>query len=81
MMALYRIVEPSGGRIIIDGCDTSQIGLTDLRSRLALVPQVCADCFLEDLPVRAPYHFSAAASSHILNLEIQDAFSSSVLLQ
>ena len=40
MMALYRIVEPSGGRVIIDGCDTSQIGLTDLRSRLALVPQV-----------------------------------------
>lgn len=40
MMALYRIVEPSGGRIVIDGCDTSKIGLTDLRSRLALVPQV-----------------------------------------
>lgn len=41
MMALYRIVEPSGGRIIIDSCDTSQMGLADLRSRLALVPQVC----------------------------------------
>ena len=51
MMALYRIVEPSGGRIIIDGCDTSQIGLTDLRSRLALVPQVRADCFTVNLPL------------------------------
>ena len=40
MMALYRIVEPSGGRILIDGIDVATIGLFDLRSRLALVPQV-----------------------------------------
>lgn len=40
MMSLYRLVEPSGGRIIIDGVNTATIGLQDLRSRLALVPQV-----------------------------------------
>ena len=40
MMALYRLVEPSGGQIIIDGINTGSIGLQDLRSRLALVPQV-----------------------------------------
>lgn len=39
MMALYRLVEPAGGHIIIDGTDVSTIGLSDLRSRLALVPQ------------------------------------------
>lgn len=39
MTSLYRIVEPCGGRIIIDDIDVSQLGLTDLRSRLALVPQ------------------------------------------
>lgn len=39
MTSLYRIVEPCGGRILIDGIDVSQLGLTDLRSRLALVPQ------------------------------------------
>lgn len=32
-------MEPSSGRIVIDGIDTSTIGLFDLRSRLALVPQ------------------------------------------
>lgn len=39
MMALYRIVEPAAGRVVIDGIDTATIGLRDLRSRLALVPQ------------------------------------------
>lgn len=39
MLALYRIIEPTSGRIIIDGIDIASIGLADLRSRLALVPQ------------------------------------------
>ncbi|KDD75553.1 hypothetical protein H632_c620p0, partial [Helicosporidium sp. ATCC 50920] len=39
MMALYRIVEPCGGSVVIDGLDTAGLGLEDLRSRLALVPQ------------------------------------------
>lgn len=39
MLAIYRIVEPCGGRIMIDGIDIATIGLKDLRSRLALVPQ------------------------------------------
>ncbi|GAB4815546.1 hypothetical protein N2152v2_002592 [Parachlorella kessleri] len=39
MLALYRLVEPSAGRILIDSLDTGSIGLYDLRSRLALVPQ------------------------------------------
>lgn len=38
-LALFRIVEPCGGHIVIDGLDIGSIGLRDLRSRLALVPQ------------------------------------------
>ncbi|PRW61038.1 multidrug resistance-associated 1 isoform X8 [Chlorella sorokiniana] len=38
-LALFRIVEPCGGHIVIDGLDICSIGLRDLRSRLALVPQ------------------------------------------
>jgi ABC-type multidrug transport system fused ATPase/permease subunit len=38
MLALYRIVEPSGS-IKIDGIEVTQIGLYDLRSRLSLIPQ------------------------------------------
>ncbi|KAJ2724097.1 ATP-binding cassette glutathione S-conjugate transporter ycf1 [Coemansia sp. Benny D115] len=37
--ALMRMVESFGGQIIIDGIDISTIGLSDLRSRIAIIPQ------------------------------------------
>ncbi|XP_047332548.1 ABC transporter C family member 12-like [Impatiens glandulifera] len=37
--ALFRIVEMERGKIVIDGCDISKIGLTDLRSVLSIIPQ------------------------------------------
>jgi len=40
MMTLKRIIEPSSGRILIDGVDIAAVRLFDLRSRVALVPQV-----------------------------------------
>ncbi|XP_076916141.1 LOW QUALITY PROTEIN: ABC transporter C family member 3-like [Bidens hawaiensis] len=39
IQTLFRIVEPSGGDIIIDGINISSIGLHDLRSRLSIIPQ------------------------------------------
>lgn len=40
MITLYRLIEPCGGTMVIDGVDITKIGLRDLRSRLSLVPQV-----------------------------------------
>lgn len=37
-MALFRIIEPAGGHIEIDGVDISLIGLKDLRSRITVIP-------------------------------------------
>ena len=38
-LALFRMIEPVDGKIIIDGQDINQIGLHDLRSRLTIIPQ------------------------------------------
>ena len=38
-LALLRILEADGGRILIDGIDVSTIGLHDLRSIVSIIPQ------------------------------------------
>ncbi|XP_045495078.1 multidrug resistance-associated protein 1 isoform X3 [Colias croceus] len=38
-LGLFRIVEPSSGKIMIDGIDISTIGLHQLRSRITIIPQ------------------------------------------
>ncbi|XP_060581167.1 multidrug resistance-associated protein 1-like isoform X5 [Ruditapes philippinarum] len=38
-LALFRIIEPAQGHIIIDGVNIGEIGLHDLRSKLTIIPQ------------------------------------------
>ncbi|KAI9238999.1 MAG: P-loop containing nucleoside triphosphate hydrolase protein [Podila humilis] len=49
-MALFRMIEATEGKILIDGVDTSTLGLQELRSRLTIIPQ---DSFLFGGTVRA----------------------------
>ncbi|CAK9250507.1 unnamed protein product, partial [Sphagnum jensenii] len=38
-LALFRLIEATYGRIVIDGIDISKLGLQELRSRLTIIPQ------------------------------------------
>ncbi|CAJ0932315.1 unnamed protein product, partial [Mesorhabditis belari] len=38
-LALFRMIEPAEGRILIDGEDLSQMGLHDLRENITIIPQ------------------------------------------
>ncbi|GMP47035.1 hypothetical protein CsSME_00014973 [Camellia sinensis var. sinensis] len=37
--ALFRLVEPVGGKIVVDRIDISMLGLHDLRSHFGIIPQ------------------------------------------
>ncbi|XP_073894082.1 ATP-binding cassette sub-family C member 10 isoform X26 [Macaca fascicularis] len=39
LLVLFRLLEPSSGRVLLDGVDISQLELAQLRSQLAIIPQ------------------------------------------
>ena len=39
-LSLFRLIEATGGNILIDGVCIANLGLHDLRSRITILPQV-----------------------------------------
>lgn len=62
-LALFRIIEPASGRVLIDGIDTSIIGLRDLRSIVSIIPQ---DPELFEGTLRDNLDPTRSASDHLL---------------
>ena len=48
-LSFFRFVEPVEGRILIDGLDIAKIGLTDLRSKLTIIPREWCGGLMSDL--------------------------------
>ena len=44
-LSFFRFVEATEGRIVVDGIDISAIGLTDLRSKLTIIPRKSYNSF------------------------------------
>ncbi len=44
MLALFRLIDVTSGRVLLDGVDVAKIGLDALRSQLAIIPQVRFRC-------------------------------------
>jgi ABC-type multidrug transport system fused ATPase/permease subunit len=38
-LTLFRFMEPSEGKIYVDGIDISSVGVYDFRSRVTIIPQ------------------------------------------
>lgn len=53
-LALFRFIRASKGSILVDGIDVSTIPLHELRSRLAIIPQVCALLLFSPPGVKSP---------------------------
>ena len=44
MLALFRLIDITAGRVLLDGIDVAKIGLDALRRQLAIIPQVEMVC-------------------------------------
>ncbi|KAJ4011204.1 hypothetical protein NW766_007842 [Fusarium irregulare] len=67
-LALFRFLEARSGSIAIDGVDISMLKLTDLRSKMSIIPQVGSSHSFDCMQLTSPQHpvlFSGTIRSNL----------------
>lgn len=83
-MALFRFMDPTEGKILVDGIDIHSIGLDDLRSRLTIIPQdpvLFSGTLRSNLDPFGQYDdqvlWTALKRSHLIDGQLNSSLSSS----
>ena len=63
MLALFRLIDVTAGRVLLDGLDVAKIGLDALRSQLAIIPQARAIPSARHSPSPLPWMLAAIIHS------------------
>ena len=75
-LALFRLIEPASGAIIIDGEDISDIALYALRSKLTILPQVtyypCSLKYLQQVINSIQHCMSESLDLLLSNIRIRE---------
>ncbi|KII87771.1 hypothetical protein PLICRDRAFT_92667 [Plicaturopsis crispa FD-325 SS-3] len=71
-LSFFRFVEATEGRILVDGLDIANIGLSDLRTKLTIIPQdptILSGTLRSTLDVFDEYDFEALRRVHLIPSE------------
>jgi ABC-type multidrug transport system fused ATPase/permease subunit len=65
LVALFRLIQPSGGDLIVSGCNINNVNVHKMRRQLSIIPQVVSSSFSLCIP---HHHVCFASASRMRSL-------------